>query len=84
MAMRRNASSPEGAQGLLGALNSKHDGSILDNLGDLFAGGVNQDVIDDGGRILGHVLGGKQQNVENALSRKSGMDASSVASILEL
>lgn len=83
-AMRRNASSPEGAQGLLGALNSKHDGSILDNLGDLFSGGVNQDVKDDGGKILGHVLGSKQQNVEYALSKKSGVDASSVANILKV
>ena len=29
-AMKRNASTPEGAAGLLGALNSKHDGRILD------------------------------------------------------
>lgn len=39
-AMERNASTPEGAQGLMGALSSKHDGSILDNLGSLFGGGV--------------------------------------------
>lgn len=83
-AMKRNASTPEGAQGLLGALEKKHDGSILDNLGDLFGGGVSNDVIDDGGKILGHVLGSKQRNVENALSKKSGMDAGSVAQILKV
>ncbi|MFK8060919.1 MAG: DUF937 domain-containing protein, partial [Polaribacter sp.] len=32
-AMERNASTPEGAEGLMGALSGKHDGSILDNLG---------------------------------------------------
>ena len=68
----------------LGALNSKHDGSILDNLGDLFGGGVDSNVIDDGGKILGHVLGGKQRQVENALGAKAGMDAGSVAQILKV
>ena len=35
-AMERNSATPEGAAGLMGALSSKHDGSILDNLGSLF------------------------------------------------
>ncbi len=83
-AMKRNASTPQGAEGLLGALNGKHDGSILDNLGGLFGGGVDSNVLDDGGKILGHVLGGKQQHVENALSQKSGMDAGSIAQILKV
>ena len=83
-AMKRNASTPQGAEGLLGALNSKHDGSILDNLGGLFSGGVDSNVLDDGGKILGHVLGNKQQNVERALSSKSGLDTSSVANILKV
>ncbi|WP_166964344.1 DUF937 domain-containing protein [Yeosuana marina] len=83
-AMKRNAATPEGAEGLLGALGNKHDGSILDNLGGLFEGGVDSSVIDDGSKILGHVLGGKQQHVENALSQKSGMDAATVAQILKV
>jgi hypothetical protein len=83
-AMKRNAATPEGAQGLLDALNNKHDGSILDNLGGLFSGGVNESVMEDGGRILGHVLGGRQQNVQNALSQKSGIDAGTVAQILKV
>ena len=83
-AMKRNTATPQGAEGLLSALNSKHDGSILDNLGGLFGGGVDSNVLDDGGKILGHVLGGKQQHVENALSQKSGMDTGSVAQILKV
>ena len=83
-AMKRNASTPQGAEGLLGALNSKHDGSILENLGGLFSGGVDSNVLDDGGKILGHVLGGKQKNVENALSQQSGIDAGSVAQIFKV
>lgn len=83
-AMKKNASTPEGAAGLMGALNSKHDGSILDNLGGLFGGGVNEEVKQDGMGILGHVLGGSQGNVANALSKKSGMDSQSVMNILQI
>ncbi|MEX6625750.1 DUF937 domain-containing protein [Tenacibaculum salmonis] len=81
-AMQRNSSTPEGAQGLMGALN-KHDGGILDNLGGLFDGGVNADVLQDGGNILKHVLGNKQQGVEQVIGQKSGMDSNAVASILK-
>ena len=83
-AMKRNAASPEGAAGLMGALSGKHDGSILDNLGGLFEGGVDQSVMDDGAGILGHMLGGSQNNVTNALSQKSGMDSGAVMEILKV
>lgn len=83
-AMKRNAANPEGAAGLIGALSGKHDGSILNNLGGLFSGGVDQSVMDDGAGILGHVLGGSESNVTSALSQKSGMDAGSVMQILKI
>ena len=81
-AMERNSASPQGAEGLMGALD-RHDGGILDNLGDFFNGGVNADIIQDGGNILKHVLGNKQHGVEKVLSQKSGMDANAVANILK-
>ena len=83
-AMKKNVASPGGAEGLMNALSSKHDGSILDNLGGLFGGGVDQNVMDDGAGILGHVFGNRQTNVENALSQKSGMDAGAISSILKI
>lgn len=83
-AMKKNVSSPQGAQGLMSALSSKHDGSILDDLGGLFGGGVDDSVMNDGAGILGHVFGGKQPQVENTLSQKSGVDAGSIASILKV
>jgi len=83
-AMKRNASTPEGAQGLLSALSNKHDGGVLNNLSGLFGGGVDQNVMDDGAGILGHILGSKQPQVENALSQKSGLDAGSVGTILKV
>lgn len=83
-AMKKNTSTPGGAQGLMNALSSKHDGSILDDMGGLFGGGVDQNVMDDGAGILGHILGGKQPQVENALSSKSGLDAGTISQILKI
>lgn len=83
-AMKRNAATPQGAQGLLGAIESKHDGSILDNLESLFGGGISSDVVEDGEKILGHVLGNKQPVVQNQLSQRSGIDPSTVATILKV
>ncbi|AUC15367.1 hypothetical protein BTO06_09535 [Tenacibaculum sp. SZ-18] len=81
-AMERNATTPQGAEGLMGALN-KHDGGILNNLDDLFSGGVNKEVVDDGGKILGHILGSKQQGVQQVLGQKAGMDVGAVGNILQ-
>jgi len=83
-AMQRNAETPEGAAGLMGAIESKQEGNILDNLGGLFGGGVDDAVKTDGEKILGHVLGAKQSGVEQVIGQKSGLDASSVANILKV
>jgi len=84
-AMKKNVASPQGAQGLMSALQGgKHDGSILDNLGGLFGGGVDDSVMNDGAGILGHVFGGREQNVANAVSKSSGLDAGSAMNILKV
>lgn len=83
-AMKKNVSNSGGAEGLMSALSNKHNGSILDDLGGLFGGGVDDAVKQDGAGILGHVLGGRQPAVENALSQKSGIDPGSIAQILKI
>jgi hypothetical protein len=83
-AMERNAATPEGAKALENALASNHDGSILDNLGSLFGGGVDETVKQDGAGILSHILGNKQKGIEQIIGQKSGLDASSVGSILKV
>ncbi|WP_299061012.1 DUF937 domain-containing protein [uncultured Polaribacter sp.] len=83
-AMERNAATPEGAAGLMGALSGKHDGSILDNLGGFFGGGVDESAKQEGAGILGHILGSKQQGVEQVIGQKSGLDAGSVGNILKV
>jgi len=85
-AMKNNTQTPEGASGLLSALgNDKHSGGILDNLGGILGGGgIDDDVMNDGAGILGHVFGGKEQNVANAVSRSSGVDLGSAMNILKV
>jgi hypothetical protein len=83
-AMKRNTSSPEGADGLMSALTGKHDGSILDNISDFFGGGVEQNAMDDGAGILGHILGNSEHNVSSALSQKSGIDSGTIMNILKI
>ncbi len=85
-AMKNNASTPEGASGLLSALgNDKHSGGILDNLGSILGGGgVDQDVLDDGAGILGHIFGGKEKKVANAVSKSSGIDMDTAMNILKV
>lgn len=80
----QNNSSGEGAVGLLNALRSdKHDGSLLNNLGSLFSNGGNNDITKDGAGILGHLLGGNQSTVTNAISAKTGVSSSNVSQILQ-
>lgn len=83
-AMNKNAQTPEGAQGLMGALSKHAGGGLLDNLGGFFDGGVDDNVQQEGQNILGHLLGGKQPAVENALSEQSGVDVGSVSNILKV
>lgn len=85
-AMKNNASTTDGASGLLSALNKgKHDGGIMDKLGSILGGGsIDQDVMDDGAGILGHVFGGKEKNVAQAVSKSSGIDLGSAMNILKV
>ncbi len=83
-ALKKQASNPDAAPGLMNALQ-KHDGGILDNVMDIFGGGnVNEDVVEDGDKILGHVLGDKKETVAAALGQKSGLDLGSAMNILKM
>jgi len=79
--LTRNASSSGGAEGLLGALDRDHDGSIMDDLAG-FLGSAGAAAA--GAGILGHVFGGRQAHVESAVSRSSGVDLASVAKIMAM
>lgn len=79
--LTRNSSSPSGAEGLLGALDRDHDGSVLDDVMGYLGGGGD---LTSGEGILGHVLGGRQSNVERAISNSSGVDMAKVGQILAM
>ena len=60
-ALARNSATPQGAAGILGALDRDHDGSLLDSLGGLLGGGSGgSGGLSDIGGILGGLLGGAQ------------------------
>lgn len=85
-AMKNNSSSSDGAMGLLGALsNPKHGGGILENLSSVLGGSsIDDDVLTDGGNILGHVFGGQENNAAGAISKSSGIDMSSAISLMKV
>jgi len=84
-ALKKNASDPNKASGLMDALMNKHDGSLLDNVMDIFGGGnVNEEVVEDGDKILGHVLGEKKEVVAAAISKQNGIDMGSAMNILKM
>ncbi|MBV7335992.1 DUF937 domain-containing protein [Chloroflexi bacterium TSY] len=80
-ALGRNSATTEGAEALSSALSKKHNGSILDDLQGALG---NADVLRDGSAILGHVLGGRQGNIESALERATGLDSGAAGQLLSM
>lgn len=79
-AMARNSSQKDGADALHNALQKDHDGSILDDIG----GFLQNSQSGPGSGILKHVLGGRRGNVENAVSKQTGINAGAVGNVLEM
>lgn len=77
-ALSRNASNDDGRESLFNALSNDHDGGILGDLTGFLGSAQNG----PGAGILGHVFGDSQNGVVSALSRATGMDASSMGRLL--
>jgi hypothetical protein len=77
-AVAREASNPDQAQSLERAVSQDHDGSILNDV----PGFINRAESGPGAGILSHVLGGRQQAVQNGLSRATGLDTGKTAQLL--
>lgn len=83
-ALSKNASSSDGSNALLSALDRDHDGSIFDDLSG-FIGGQNVPVNNraaNGAGIVQHVLGAKQSNVTEMISKMSGLDSNKISQLL--
>ena len=81
--MTRNAQSPDGAASLNNALESKHDGSLLDNLTGILQGQT-QELQSDGDGILGHVFGSKRPAIEQGIAQKSGLSMDKIGPLLAI
>jgi len=79
--MTKNAQSKEGAESLNRAIESKHDGSLLDNLSGMLEGHT-QELQNDGDGILGHIFGNKRSVVEQTISQKTGVTPSKIGPLL--
>lgn len=83
-ALAKNAASPGGASALASALDTDHDGSILDNIGDLLGGNLTNNRAANGAGILRHVLGGKQGNAIDAISKMSGLNSAKTGNLMTM
>ncbi len=86
-ALARNASSERGAQSLANALDSDHDGSILENLAGLLGGGqvpAQQSRALNGAGILKHILGDRQGSAIEMISQMSGLNSNQTGSMMQM
>ena len=83
-ALGKNASQPQGAQALLGALQKDHagGGNLAGLLGSVLGGGGGRHT--DGAGILGHILGGNQQRAETGLAQVSGLDGNKAGQLMKM
>lgn len=76
-ALTRNASTQEGAQSLNRAID-QHQDDLKGNV----AGFLKNVDTNDGSKILGHILGAKDNDVTNKLAASTGMDVNQVKGLL--
>lgn len=83
----RNASQPQGAQALFGALQKDHAGMDLGSvLGAVLGGGGQQQntIASAGPAILGHIFGGNQPRAQQGLGQATGLDSSQATQLLAM
>lgn len=77
--LKKNTQSESGAAALSGALE-RHDGGLLDNL----QRAQDDDVMADGSKILGHILGARQAPTERALAKTTGASQDQIGQLLAM
>lgn len=80
-AMKKNIQDEKGARELNSALNDpKHGKKFLDNLNHKNPSAITA----EGGKILGHVLGSNQENLNKTVAAKLGVKESSISDIIKM
>ncbi|MEN1927849.1 DUF937 domain-containing protein [Luteimonas sp. MJ250] len=87
-ALGKNASQPQGAQALYGALQKDHAGLDLAGvmgavLGGGSAGGANAGA-GQGGAILGHIFGGNQPRAEAGVAQATGLGQGQAGQLMKI
>ena len=78
-ALGRNASEPQGAQALFGALQRDHSGLDIGSvLGSVLGGGG------QGSQILGHIFGARQQGAAQGLGAATGLGSDQAGTLLKV
>jgi len=78
-ALGRNASQPQGAEALFGALQKDHAGLDIGSvLGSVLGGGG------QGGQILGHIFGNREQDAAQGLGAATGLGSSQANTLLKI
>lgn len=78
--LARNASNPDGAVALHGALGDHAGTDIGGLLGGLFGGGAGS----EGAAILGHIFGNRQGDAANGLGQASGIGSQNASQLLAM
>jgi len=84
-ALGHNASQPQGAQALFGALQNDFAGADLGNiLGAVLGGGGAPSRQTNGAGILGHVFGGQQPRAEASLGQATGLGGDKAGQLMQI
>lgn len=85
-ALGRNASQPQGAEALLGALQRNHAGAAGGDLGGLLGAvlGGGGGKAADGAGILGHVLGARQDSAAQQLGAATGLGGDRAGQLMKI
>ena len=81
--LTKNSQTSQGAESLNKALESKHDGSLLDNIGSMLQNQSSQ-IQQDGNGILDHIFGANKSAVEKGVAAKSGLSLQKVGPLLSM
>lgn len=83
-ALGKNASQPQGAEALFGALQKDHTGGggIGDLLGMVLGGAQSRQT--DGAGMLGHILGGQQGRAEQHLGNATGLGGDRAGQLMKI